>query len=63
MRKLSQLIKAKQFDCRRDITDLFLALRIKNVDLDRERDAEAKAKRFMNYKEKLKNMSRKERKV
>ncbi|KAF0312217.1 Nucleolar complex protein 3 [Amphibalanus amphitrite] len=63
VRKLSQLIKAKQFDCRRDITDLFLALRIKNVDLDRERDADAKAKKFMNFKEKLKAMSRKERKV
>ncbi|XP_043207763.1 nucleolar complex protein 3 homolog isoform X2 [Amphibalanus amphitrite] len=62
VRKLSQLIKAKQFDCRRDITDLFLALRIKNVDLDRERDADAKAKKFMNFKEKLKAMSRKERK-
>ena len=63
VRKLCQLIKAKQFDCRREITDLFLALRIKNVDLDRERDAEAKSKKFMNYKEKLKAMSRKERKV
>lgn len=61
VRKLSQLIKAKQFDCRRDITDMFLALRIKNVDLDKERDVEAKAKKYLKHKEKLKQMSRKER--
>ncbi|XP_037082520.1 LOW QUALITY PROTEIN: nucleolar complex protein 3 homolog [Pollicipes pollicipes] len=62
VRKISQLIKAKHYDCRRDITDLFLALRIRNVNLDKERQDDIKAKKFMTYKEKLKNMSRKERK-
>lgn len=62
VRRISQHVKSRQYDCRAEIIDLFLTLPIRDVNLDREKESMIKEKKFLTYKEKLKAMSRRERK-
>lgn len=59
---LSGMIKARHFNVRPELLKTLLFLRIREVDLKRDTEDTAPKKKFMNYKEKRKSLSRMQRK-
>ncbi|KAL1461686.1 hypothetical protein WDU94_013558 [Cyamophila willieti] len=62
VRRINQLVKARSRS-HPEIISVLLNLRIKDINLDKEKEDELKKKRFMTRQEKLIRMSRRERKV
>uniref|UniRef100_A0A8D8WFX0 NOC3-like protein n=1 Tax=Cacopsylla melanoneura TaxID=428564 RepID=A0A8D8WFX0_9HEMI len=61
VRRINQLVKARSRS-HPEIISVLLNLRIKDINLDKEKEDELKKKRFMSRQEKLIRMSRRERK-
>ncbi|KAG8039718.1 hypothetical protein G9C98_000447 [Cotesia typhae] len=62
VRKLNQLIKAKEYSLHTEALSVLLSLRIRNVNLDKERDEELKQKKLQNHKSRILALSKRERK-
>uniref|UniRef100_A0A1B6C2B6 Nucleolar complex protein 3 homolog n=1 Tax=Clastoptera arizonana TaxID=38151 RepID=A0A1B6C2B6_9HEMI len=62
VRRINHLVKARSHTVHNEVVAVMLALRIKDVNLDREKELELKQKKFMTYKQKLLRMSKRERK-
>uniref|UniRef100_A0A673ZVY2 Nucleolar complex protein 3 homolog n=1 Tax=Salmo trutta TaxID=8032 RepID=A0A673ZVY2_SALTR len=60
---ISGLVKSKNYDVRPELLKVLLYLRIKEVEVEKDTDDTAPKKKFMNYKDKKKNLSRMQRKV
>lgn len=63
VRRINHLVKSRSHSVHNEVVAVMLALRIKDVNLDQEKEAELKQKKFMTYKQKLLRMSKRERKV
>ncbi|KAM6951572.1 nucleolar complex protein 3 homolog [Aplochiton taeniatus] len=59
---ISGLIKSRNYEVRPEVLSSLMCLRIKEVDLNKDTESTAPKKKFMNYKEKKKNLSRMQRK-
>ncbi|XP_043912597.1 nucleolar complex protein 3 homolog [Protopterus annectens] len=59
---ISGLVKSRNYEVRPEVLKTFLFLRIKEVEVKRDAEDITPKKRFMTYKEKKKNLSRKQRK-
>ncbi|PKU30188.1 hypothetical protein llap_19508 [Limosa lapponica baueri] len=59
---ISGLVRGRNYDVRPEVLKVFLHLRIKEVELQKDAEDIAPKKRFMTYKEKRKNLSRMQRK-
>ncbi|NWS44173.1 NOC3L protein, partial [Probosciger aterrimus] len=59
---ISGLVKGRNYDVRPEVLKVFLHLRIKEVELQKDSEDIAPNKKFMTYKEKRKNLSRMQRK-
>ncbi|KAM6306152.1 nucleolar complex protein 3 homolog [Aegotheles albertisi] len=59
---ISGLIRGRNYDVRPEVLKVFLHLRIKEVELQKDSEDIAPKKKFMTYKEKRKNLSRMQRK-
>ncbi|XP_054687323.1 nucleolar complex protein 3 homolog isoform X2 [Grus americana] len=59
---ISGLVKGRNYDVRPEVLKVFLHLRIKEVELQKDSEDIAPKKKFMTYKEKRKNLSRMQRK-
>ncbi|XP_070539913.1 nucleolar complex protein 3 homolog [Ptychodera flava] len=57
---ITRIVKAKNFHVKRKVLDTFLALKIKDIDLNAQENEQTK--KFMTHKEKMMKLSRKERK-
>ncbi|KAM4623770.1 nucleolar complex protein 3 homolog [Polymixia lowei] len=62
VRVISGLVKSLNFNVRPEMLKPLMCLRIKEVDLKKDTEDTAPKKKFMNYKEKKKNLSRMQRK-
>ena len=62
VRRLNQYIKLRGHSVHVEVVRVLLALRIKDVDLDKERDEEAKQKKLMSHKQRILALSKRERK-
>ncbi|XP_034935770.1 nucleolar complex protein 3 homolog [Chelonus insularis] len=62
VRKINQLIKLKGNSMHTEVLSILLALRIKNVNLDKEREEDHKQKTLMNHKQRILSLSKRERK-
>jgi nucleolar complex protein 3 len=56
-------VKSRSHAVHPEVLKVLLALRIKEINLEKEKEDELKQKKFMKHKQKLLTMSRKERKV
>ena len=63
VRAINNLIKKRSHCVHPEVLQILLHLKIKDVNLDKEKEDELKDKKFMNRKQKLLNMSKTERKV
>lgn len=63
VRRINQLVKARSHSVHSELLSVLLALPIKNINLDQEKEDIIKSKKFMTRKQKLLAMSKKERKV
>lgn len=63
MRRINQLVKTRSHCVHSELLSVLLALPIRNVNLDKEKEDILKSKKFMTRKQKLLAMSKKERKV
>ncbi|KFO70989.1 Nucleolar complex protein 3, partial [Cuculus canorus] len=59
---ISGLVRGRNYDVRPEVLKVFLYLRIKEVELQKDSEDIAPKKKFMTYKEKRKNLSRMQRK-
>ncbi|XP_009327563.1 PREDICTED: nucleolar complex protein 3 homolog [Pygoscelis adeliae] len=59
---ISGLVRGRNYDVRPEVLKVFLHLRIKEVELQKDAEDIAPKKKFMTYKEKRKNLSRMQRK-
>uniref|UniRef100_A0A4W5QV57 Nucleolar complex protein 3 homolog n=1 Tax=Hucho hucho TaxID=62062 RepID=A0A4W5QV57_9TELE len=59
---ISGLVKSRNYDVRPELLKVLLCLRIKEVEVKKDTDDTAPKKKFMNYKDKKKNLSRMQRK-
>ncbi|KFO93837.1 Nucleolar complex protein 3, partial [Buceros rhinoceros silvestris] len=59
---ISGLVKGRNYDVRPEVLKVFLHLRIKEVELQKDSEDIAPKKKFMTYKEKRKHLSRMQRK-
>ncbi|NXG90798.1 NOC3L protein, partial [Stercorarius parasiticus] len=59
---ISGFVRGRNYDVRPEVLKVFLHLRIKEVELQKDSEAIAPKKKFMTYKEKRKNLSRMQRK-
>ncbi|KAM7103129.1 nucleolar complex protein 3 homolog isoform 1-T1 [Ciconia maguari] len=59
---ISGLVRSRNYDVRPEVLKVFLHLRIKEVELQKDSEDIAPKKKFMTYKEKRKNLSRMQRK-
>ncbi|NXL57405.1 NOC3L protein, partial [Chordeiles acutipennis] len=59
---ISGLVKSRNYSVRPEVLKVFLHLRIKEVELQKDSEDIAPKKKFMTYKEKRKNLSRMQRK-
>ncbi|NXD89566.1 NOC3L protein, partial [Chaetorhynchus papuensis] len=59
---ISGLVRGRNYDVRPEVLKVFLHLRIKEVELQKDSEDIAPKKKFMTYKEKRKNLSRMQRK-
>ncbi|XP_050523958.1 nucleolar complex protein 3 homolog [Daktulosphaira vitifoliae] len=62
VRRINQLVKTRSHCVHSELLSVLLALPIKNVNLDQEKEEILKSKKFMTRKQKLLAMSKKERK-
>lgn len=63
MRRINHLVKTRAHSVHTEALSVLLSLKIKNVNLDQEKEDEMKNKKLMNRRQKLLMMSKKERKV
>lgn len=63
MRRINQLVKTRSHCVHSELLSVLLALPIRNINLDKEKEDIIKSKKFMTRKQKLLAMSKKERKV
>jgi nucleolar complex protein 3 len=56
-------VKSRSHSVRSEVLKVLLALRIKDINLEKEKVDEMKQKKFMKHKQKLLTLSKKERKV
>lgn len=59
---ISGLIKSRNYEVRPEVLSSLMCLRIKEVDLNKDTESTAPKQKFMNYKDKKKNLSRMQRK-
>lgn len=57
------MVKSRSHTVHKEVISVLLALRMKDINLDQEKEAEIKQKKFLNHKQKLLAMSKRERKV
>ncbi|XP_056153207.1 nucleolar complex protein 3 homolog [Lampris incognitus] len=62
VRVISGLVKSLNYNVKPRVLKTLMCLRIKEIDLKKDTEATAPKKKFMNYKEKKKNLSRMQRK-
>ncbi|KOC63701.1 Nucleolar complex protein 3 like protein [Habropoda laboriosa] len=62
VRKLNQYIKLKAHSVHSEVISVLLSLRIKDVNLDKEKEEEAKEKKLMSHKQRILALSKRERK-
>ncbi|XP_014484925.1 PREDICTED: nucleolar complex protein 3 homolog isoform X2 [Dinoponera quadriceps] len=62
VRKLNQYIKAKRHSVYPEVITVLLSLRIKDVNLDKEKEEETKQRKLMSHKQRILALSRRERK-
>ncbi|XP_044010019.1 nucleolar complex protein 3 homolog, partial [Aphidius gifuensis] len=62
VRKLNQYIKQRGHSVHTELVQVLLSLRIKDIDLDKERDDEMKQKKLMSHKQRILALSKRERK-
>uniref|UniRef100_A0A1B6FC07 CCAAT-binding factor domain-containing protein n=1 Tax=Cuerna arida TaxID=1464854 RepID=A0A1B6FC07_9HEMI len=62
VRRINHLVKSRSHTVHQEVISVLLTLRIKDVNLDKEKEAEIKQKKFMTHKQKLLAMSKRERK-
>ncbi|XP_011170713.2 nucleolar complex protein 3 homolog [Solenopsis invicta] len=62
VRKLNQYIKSRKHSVHPEVIAVLLALRIKDVNLDKEKEDETKQKKLMSHKQRILALSRRERK-
>lgn len=63
MRRINQLVKSKTNAVHSEVVSVFLSLRLKEINLDHEKEIELKEKQFKSKRQKLLTMSKKEKKV
>ncbi|XP_039291452.1 nucleolar complex protein 3 homolog [Nilaparvata lugens] len=63
VRKINLLVKSRTNAVHSEAVSVFLTLRIKDVNLDQEKEAELREKKFQTRRQKLLSMSKKERKA
>jgi nucleolar complex protein 3 len=56
-------VKSRSHSVRSEVLKVLLSLRIKDINLEKEKEDEMKQKKFMKHRQKLLTMSKKERKV
>lgn len=59
---MNQYIKSKKHSVRPEVITVLLSLRIKDINLDKEKEDEAKQKKLMSHKQRILALSRRERK-
>ncbi|XP_015590385.1 nucleolar complex protein 3 homolog isoform X2 [Cephus cinctus] len=62
VRRINQYVKARGHSVHSEILSVLLSLRIKDVNLDKEREEEAKQKKLMTHKQRILALSKRERK-
>lgn len=63
VRRINHLVKTRAHSVHTEALSVLLSLRIKNINLDQEKEDEIKNKKLMNRRQKLLMMSKRERKV
>ncbi|GFG40146.1 hypothetical protein Cfor_08231, partial [Coptotermes formosanus] len=62
VRRINRLVKSRSHSVHSEVLKVLLSLRIKDINLEKEKEDEMKQKKFMKHKQKLLTMSKKERK-
>lgn len=62
VRKINQYIKTHGHSVHCEVVTVLLSLKIKNIDLDKEREDDTKQKKLMNHKQRILALSKRERK-
>ncbi|XP_071448036.1 nucleolar complex protein 3 [Hetaerina americana] len=62
VKKINLLVKAKSHAVHKEVLEVLLSLRLKEVNLDKEKEDDMKMKKFMTHKQKLLVLSKRERK-
>nr|CAD7409092.1 unnamed protein product [Timema poppensis] len=62
VRRINHLVKSRSHSVHCEVLSIFLVLRIKDVNLDKEKEDEIKQKKFLTRKQKLLQLSKRERK-
>lgn len=62
VRILNQFIKSKKHSVHSEVITVLLSLRIKNINLDKEKEEETKQKKLMSHKQRILALSKRERK-
>lgn len=62
VRKLNQYIKSRKHSVHSEVIAVLLALRIKDINLDKEKEEETKQKKLMSHKQRILALSKRERK-
>ncbi|EFN69036.1 Nucleolar complex protein 3-like protein [Camponotus floridanus] len=62
VRKLNQYIKSRKHSVHPEVITVLLSLRIKDVNLDKEKEEETKQRKLMSHKQRILALSRRERK-
>lgn len=63
VRRINHLVKSRSHSVYPEVLDVLLYLRIKDINLEKEKIDEMKQRNLMKHKQKLLTMSKKERKV
>ncbi|XP_075222078.1 nucleolar complex protein 3 isoform X2 [Lycorma delicatula] len=63
VRRINQLVKSKTNAVHSEVVSVFLSLRLKEINLDHEKEIELKEKQFKSKRQKLLTMSKKEKKA
>lgn len=62
VRKLNQYVKVKAHSVHSEVLSVLLSLRIKDINLDKEKEEETKQKKLMSHKQRILALSKRERK-
>lgn len=62
VRKINQYIKTRKHSVYPEVVTVLLSLRIKDVNLDKEKEEETKQKKLMSHKQRILALSKRERK-